>query len=130
VVLFDPRAGLIKGVLRAVVGSIGVDLGAGPLDLYTPLGLILVTALYLVPYVFLIVSAALRKLDPYLEEASWISRARPFKTLVRVTLLVVVQSLLLLQRRVAPPGQSATVGGRGFRSAALRSGGGVAGRAD
>jgi iron(III) transport system permease protein len=178
VVLFDPAAGLLNGVLRALLGATGIRLDGGPLDLYTLVGLILVTALYLVPYVFLVVSAALSKLDPYLEEASRINRAGPFKTLVRVTLpavapallaagllavisaiglfsvpvligararfdvlsvyvfrllttypprtdvalvlaglmLVVVQGLLLLQRRLAPPGQSAAVGGRGFRS--------------
>ena len=86
VVLFDPRAGLINGLLRGLLGAFGLDPGAGPLDLYTPVGLILVTSLYLVPYVFLVVSAALRKLDPYLEEASRISGSGPFKTLVRVTL--------------------------------------------
>lgn len=174
IVLFDPRAGLINGLIKPF----------GPLDLYTPVGLILVTALYLVPYVFLVVSAALRKLDPYLEEASRINRAGPFKTLRRVTLpavapalvsgallaligaiglfsvpvligssarfdvlsvyifrllttypprtdaalllallmLVIVQGLLLLQHRLAPPGQSASVGGRGFRAARVRLG--------
>jgi iron(III) transport system permease protein len=184
VVLFDPRAGLINGWLRGLLGTFGMNPGAGPLDLYTPVGLILVTALYLVPYVFLVVSAALRKLDPYLEEASRISGAGPYKTLVRVTLpavapaltaagllaiitaiglfsvpvligssarfdvlsvyifrllttyppqtdvalllaglmLILVQGLLLLERRLAPAGQSATVGGRGFRSARVALG--------
>lgn len=184
VVLFDPRVGLVNGWLRSGLAVVGIAPASGPLDLYTPAGLILVTALYLVPYVYLVAAAALRTLDPSLEEASRVNGAGPWRTLRRVTLpaiapalaaaaivavivgvglfsvpviigtparidvlavhifrlldqfpprtaealllaglmLVVVQALLVVDRRLIPRGQHAAVGGRGFRRARVELG--------
>lgn len=86
VVLLSPQAGLVNGWLRDLLKAIGIERRSGPLDIYSFPGLIFVMALYLVPYVYLIVSASLRNLDPHLEEASRISGAGPLRTLRRVTL--------------------------------------------
>ncbi|MFT4085143.1 MAG: iron ABC transporter permease [Nocardioides sp.] len=93
VVLCDPRVGMANVVLRSILGRFGVHPTTGPIDIYTMYGLIAVTALHLVPIVYLIVSAALRNLDPAIEEASRISGAGPFATAVKVTLPAVAPSL-------------------------------------
>jgi iron(III) transport system permease protein len=81
-------------LLRKFMLIFGVELGTGPLDIYSRAGLIYVTALYLVPYVFLVVSAALRNLDSSIEEASRVSGAPPIRTLARITLPAIRTSLL------------------------------------
>jgi iron(III) transport system permease protein len=86
VILLSPQAGLLNGVLRSALGSVGIELATGPLNLFTRTGLISVMALYLLPYVYLTVSAALRNLDPSLEEASRMCGASPWRTVRRVTL--------------------------------------------
>jgi iron(III) transport system permease protein len=86
VVLMDPRAGLLNVLIRTGLGAIGLNLPQGPFNLYSMAGLIVITSLYLVPYAYLVMSAALRRLDPYLEEASRVSRARPLRTFLRITL--------------------------------------------
>lgn len=174
VVLFHPRVGFINAALRSVLGSAGFPIPDwGPLNVHSAGGLIAVMAVYLVPYAYLTASAALRRLDPALEEASRTSGAGLVRTWWRVTLpsvapalgaalvlcfvmgvglfsvpvviglpariqvlsvyvfqlleyypprmgdalllsavlLAAVQSLLLLQRRLVPPGRHATVTG-------------------
>ena len=87
VMLLSPRAGILNVQLREWFGlGDGGVIPSGPIDIFTFTGLVLVMALYLVPYVYLIISAGLRNLDPNLEEASRINGAGPFKTLWRVTL--------------------------------------------
>lgn len=87
VMLLSPRAGLLNVQMRALFGfDQDSVIPSGPLDIFTFTGLVLVMALYLVPYVYLIISAALRNLDPNLEEASRTNGAGPFRTLWRITL--------------------------------------------
>lgn len=93
VVLLDPRVGLANGVLRDILGLIGIHPNEGPIDLYSMGGLIVVTGLHLVPIVYLVVSAALKNLDPAIEEASRISGARPLRTALRVTLPAIAPAL-------------------------------------
>ncbi len=85
-VLLDPNAGLLNGFLRWALAPLGVTIARGPLNIFTPTALGLMTALYLVPYAYLILAAALRQLDPALEEAARINQAGPFKTLIKITL--------------------------------------------
>lgn len=92
-VLLDPRVGLLNYVLRAPLDWIGLAPRDGPFDIYTMTGLVLVTGLYTVPYVYLVISAALQRLDPSLEEASRVSGAGPFATMFRVTLPAVLPAL-------------------------------------
>jgi iron(III) transport system permease protein len=84
-VLLDPRAGLVNAALRTILGAIGLPLASGPVNIYSMGGLVAMTGLYLVPYVYLVMAAALRRLDPALEEASRVNGAGAFRTLLRVT---------------------------------------------
>jgi iron(III) transport system permease protein len=85
VVLLDPRVGLLNGWLRGALGLVGISLNVGPFNIYSWPGLVLATSVYLIPYAYLLLSSALRRLDPSLEEASRISRAGPLKTFLRVS---------------------------------------------
>jgi iron(III) transport system permease protein len=93
VVLLDPRVGLINGWLRGGLAPLGIPLSTGPFNVYSFPVLIFVSTLQLVPFAFLIVSGALLRLDPSLEEASRVSRAGPLRTLLRVTLPAIGPSL-------------------------------------
>lgn len=94
VMLLAPQAGLANGVLRDALAAFGVTLRSGPINLYTLGGLVAIMALYLVPYVYLIVAAALQSLDPNLEEASRMCRAGALQTLWRVTLPAIRPALI------------------------------------
>jgi len=183
-VLLDPRAGLMNHWIRNLLAPLGIRFDIGPFNIYTMAGLVIITGLYIVPYVYLVVSAALQRLDPSVEEASRVSGANPFRTLYRVTLpavrpalvasgllgvisgvslfsvpailgggaridvlsvfiyrllsvyptrigpalvlamgmLVLVQVLLVAQHLLIKRGQSAAIGGRGFRGTRVKLG--------
>jgi iron(III) transport system permease protein len=87
--LFGPNAGWINILIRSVTGG-----ETGPLDIFTFPGLIACQAAVLVPFVFLLLSAALRAMNPALEEASSVAGARPFVTFVRITCAVLRPGLL------------------------------------
>ncbi|GAA5003797.1 ABC transporter permease [Streptomyces hyderabadensis] len=93
VVLLDPRIGLLNVLIRTLLSYVGIDLADGPIDIYSMGGMVAITGLHLVPVVYLIVSAALRNLDPAIEEASRINGAGPLRTAVRVTLPAVAPAL-------------------------------------
>jgi iron(III) transport system permease protein len=93
-VLLDPNAGLLNTALRAALASIGVVLRRGPFNIYSMAGLVGMTGLSLVPYVYLVVSAALRRLDPAIEEASRVCGAPPLPTLLKVTLPAIAPALV------------------------------------
>jgi iron(III) transport system permease protein len=84
VVLFDPRVGLVNVALRGLFGLGGAD-AEGPFNIYSMGGLLFAVSIHLVPTVYLVVSAALRNLDPAVEEASRICGAGPLATAWRVT---------------------------------------------
>ena len=85
-VLLDPRAGLLNIGLRKLVAPLGIEVTSGPLNIYSFGGLAVITGLYLVPYVYLVVAAALRRLDPALEEAARINGSSTLRMLRRVTI--------------------------------------------
>jgi iron(III) transport system permease protein len=87
--LLAPNTGWINVALRAVLGG-----RAGPLDIFSMGGMILVQGLGLVPFVFLLLTAALRSMNPSYEEASAVAGATPLKTFLRVTLPVLRPGLL------------------------------------
>jgi len=89
--LASPRIGLYNDLLRWVLR---LDALTGPLDIYSEGGMIWVLGLYLSPYVYLFTSAALRSLDPSLEEAARMSGASAGGTLFRVTLQLVRPAIL------------------------------------
>ena len=81
-----PRIGFVNVAL--VAG------GLGSVNIQSWIGLVWVYALYFVPFIYIIVAAALRNLDPALEEASRTSGAGLGRTLRKVTLPAVRPALL------------------------------------
>ena len=94
VLLLTPGPGMINTILRRAGDLFGFEMGtSGPINIFSWYGLLFVYTIYLVPHVFLTVSAGLRNLDPSLEEASRVSGANPLGTLIRVTLPAVLPSV-------------------------------------
>lgn len=89
VILFSSRSGIGNMALRYVFGIEG----NGPVDILNFYGLIIVSSLSLAPIVYLIVSAALRNIDPALDEASRVFGASPLRTIRQVTLPIVAPAL-------------------------------------
>ncbi|MDB5409762.1 MAG: Iron(III) transport system permease protein [Rhodospirillales bacterium] len=88
--LLSPNTGWVNVALRGVLGLTG----SGPLDIFSMGGMILAQGVGLVPFVFLLLSAALRSMNPSLEEASSASGASPLVTFLRVTLPVLRPGIL------------------------------------
>jgi iron(III) transport system permease protein len=88
--LMGPNAGWLNLLIRA---ALGLD-GSGPINIFSMGGLILCQALASTPFVFLLLTATLRAMDPALEEASGTSGASPLTTFRRVTLPVLLPGLL------------------------------------
>ena len=91
-ILGSPRTGLLNIVLAAL----GLD---WRVNFYSMAGMILVFGIYYAPYVYMFTAAALRNMDPSLEEAAEISGASSFRTIFTVTfpliLPAIVSSMLL-----------------------------------
>ena len=81
------------GLLNAVLGDI-FHLQEGPLNIYSMPGLIFVEALVLTPLAFLIVAAALRGMDPSLEESARMLGSSQWRIVRRITLPLVRPALL------------------------------------
>ncbi|HEV8469900.1 MAG TPA: iron ABC transporter permease [Candidatus Limnocylindria bacterium] len=89
--LLSPEIGWINAPLKAVFGV--------PLSIYSLPGMIWVEGLHTAPFAFVLMSAALRAMDPSLEEAAAASRANPWSTFRRITLpllLPAIASVLLI----------------------------------
>ena len=82
--LFNPNSGVANQMLR-----VGLGPGAPVLNVNTMAGLITVQSLTNVPIVYLITLAAMKSIDPSLEEASRVSGRGAFQTFARVTLPVI-----------------------------------------
>ncbi len=88
--LLGPRAGWLNLALRGLFGLTG----DGPLDIFSMGGLVLAQGTALVPFIFLLLGAALRAMNPALEEASSMAGAPPLATFLRVTLPVLRPGIL------------------------------------
>jgi len=88
--LFGPNAGWVNVALRALTGWSG----SGPIELFTLPGLIACQALATTPFMFLMFCAALRSMNPVLEEASSLSGGSPWRTFIRITLPVLLPGVL------------------------------------
>lgn len=95
VFLGNERAGYLNALPRVVTSWFGpIDPAAtGPIDIASWGGMIFVYTIVLVPYVYLVVAAALRNTDSALEEASRMSGAGVMTTLMRVSLPAVMPAL-------------------------------------
>lgn len=78
--LLSPSVGLFNAILKGVF-----NLSEGPLNIYSMPGLIFVEGLILTPLAFLIISAALRSMDPSLEESARMLGSSQFRIMRRVT---------------------------------------------
>jgi iron(III) transport system permease protein len=90
VFLMGPNAGWVNLAVRALLGLEG----SGPINVFSMGGLILCQALASTPFVFLLMGATLRAMDPALEEASSAAGASPWTTFRRITLPVLLPGLL------------------------------------
>jgi iron(III) transport system permease protein len=88
-ILASPNAGLLNVLARDLFGVTG-----SILNVMTATGVILVMALYNVPYAYMTVSAALKGMDPSMEEASYLNGAGTFATALKVTFPVVRPSIV------------------------------------
>jgi iron(III) transport system permease protein len=86
-ILGSPRTGLLNTPLAAL----GI---AWRLNLYSMPGLIAVFGMYYAPYVYMFTAAALRNMDPSLEEAAEISGASALRTLLTVTFPLIAPAIL------------------------------------
>ena len=89
--LMNPNVGTVNQWLRALLH---LSNAPGPLNVYTLPGMIWVLTTFYYPYAFITISRAMEKMDPSLEEASRISGASPVKTVLTVTLPMMMPSLI------------------------------------
>lgn len=87
--LLNPKVGYLNKILMSLF-----NLESAPFNIYTGGGLIWVLTLFYSPFAFITISRALEKMDPTLEEASRISGASPLKTLFKVTIPLMLPSIL------------------------------------
>lgn len=88
-VLLSPRAGYINKFLIALFG-----LQKAPIDIMSMAGIIVIESMYLFPFVFLQVESALERMDPTLEESARISGAGLLIITRKITLPLVLPSIL------------------------------------
>lgn len=89
VFLGSPKIGILNGIYRGLFGT------SEPfLDLYSMGGMILVQGLDTFPLIYLTVTAALRSMDPALEEAAFTSGKSLFYTFRRVTLPMIKPAIV------------------------------------
>jgi iron(III) transport system permease protein len=86
-ILGSPKTGL----LNIIAGSLGLD---WRIDLYSMIGIVFVFGIYYAPYVYMFTAAALRNMDPSLEEAAEMSGAGPVRTLMTVTFPLIAPAII------------------------------------
>jgi iron(III) transport system permease protein len=87
--LLSPRSGLINKLLMNLLG-----LEESIFNIYGYWGIIAVETMYLFPFVFIQVSGALERMDPTLEESARISGAGLFTITRKITIPLVMPSIL------------------------------------
>ncbi|GGF15560.1 ABC transporter substrate-binding protein [Aliidongia dinghuensis] len=89
ILLAGPNAGWLNRLWMALTGA-----HAGIVNVYSFAGLVLVTALYAFPYIFVFTADALDRVSSEMEEAAHILGLSPFRTILRVTLPLVLPAIL------------------------------------
>ncbi|MPZ93420.1 MAG: ABC transporter permease subunit [Propionibacteriales bacterium] len=87
--LASPNIGTLNRWLQALFG-----LQEAPLNIYSMAGMIWVETMDILPLVFLLMSAALRSMDPSLEEASLVAGKGLLRTTGRITLPLIRPAIL------------------------------------
>jgi iron(III) transport system permease protein len=111
--LLNPRVGNLNIFIQNLFG-----LSSTPFNIYSIGGLVWVLTTFYYPYAFITISRAMEKMDPSLEEASRISGASPFKTLMTITMpmmapSIVAAALLVFVSAASCYGIPAIIGGPG-----------------
>jgi iron(III) transport system permease protein len=88
--LLGPHAGWINLVLRAWLGASG----DGPINIFSLPGMIVAQAALLVPFIYLLLAAVFRSMNPALEEAASMAGATPRAVFWRITLPVLRPGIL------------------------------------
>ncbi|GAC1346166.1 MAG: iron ABC transporter permease [Acetobacteraceae bacterium] len=86
-ILGSPKTGLINTVLARA----GVE---WRINLYSMVGIVTVFGMYYAPYVYMFVSAALKNMDPTLEEAAEMSGASSVRTILTVTFPLIAPAIV------------------------------------
>ena len=86
-ILGSPKTGL----LNLILAKAGIPLR---FDLYSMSGMIFVFGIYYAPYVYMFTAAALRNMDPSLEEAAEISGASATRTMATVTFPLIMPAII------------------------------------
>lgn len=89
-----PRSGFLNAWARNLFEALGLPEIEGIVNVFSMGGLIFVFFIYLVPHVFLSVSAGLRNLDPALEEAARTSGAGAGRTVLTVTIPAILPQVI------------------------------------
>ncbi|MGH7070172.1 MAG: ABC transporter permease [Acetobacteraceae bacterium] len=89
ILLGGPNAGWLNRAWMGLTGS-----SHGFMNVYTFYGMVLVTALYAFPYIFVFTSAALDLVSSEMEEAANILGAGGMRTIFRITLPLVLPAIL------------------------------------
>jgi len=89
ILLAGPNAGWLNRVYMAVTGS-----AAGPLNIYSMSGLVLVIACYSFPYMFVFTRSALDLISSEMEDAAHTLGAGVLRTTLRVTLPLILPAIL------------------------------------
>jgi iron(III) transport system permease protein len=89
VMLLNPSNGLINGLFVKFLG-----MEKGPFNIYSMPGLIFVEALILTPLAFLIIAAALKSMDPSLEESAKTLGSNEFGVMRRITFPLIRPAIL------------------------------------
>ena len=92
--LLSPKSGIVNVFLRGAFDAMGFELSEGPINIYSLGGMIFLDGIRGVTTVFLLIVGAFRMMDPSLEEASWVTGAKNWTTVRRVTLPVLRPALL------------------------------------
>jgi iron(III) transport system permease protein len=87
--LGQPHSGLINRAFEALTGSV-----TPIMNISSALGIIWVTAIFHVPAAYMMISAAMRGMDPSLEEGSAVLGGGKFTTALRVTLPLLKPAIL------------------------------------
>ncbi len=87
--LLNPTVGLINGLVMTLFG-----LDTAPFNIYSMAGMIFVEGLILTPLAFLIIAAALRSMDPSLEESARMAGSPHLQIVRRVTFPLIRPAIL------------------------------------
>lgn len=87
-VLLGPKTGLINQLWRSM------GFGSDVFDIYSPWGIAWVMALFEGTVAFVMISAAMKSMDPSLEESSRVMGASKFRTMWRITVPLVLPGIL------------------------------------